>query len=285
MPGTASYWMPPDATLLPKIVQVVNHNESQARPGGVCCSAPVQPVYTTYMGGIGGPCQIYDPPFSYWCSASTTGGGAHIAQHNTGVRPPASAIAPRTGSGGGGCSPNAPGLCADAGLHMPYSTMDGAIVNAMHDERWANWMWEVSNYNKTDNSITFGLGGFQESRGTGSGIGGDWFVENVFEEWDSYVLTCVLVCVERVERVKRVRARLHVRKALGSLSVCERASERERGQGEDRERESEKSVCACAISCAKRHLLAEGRFVQQSLAEHDIERTNDCRLTHALLMR
>jgi hypothetical protein len=26
---------------------------------------------------------------------------------------------------------------------MPYKTMEGAIVNAMHDSRWANWMWEV----------------------------------------------------------------------------------------------------------------------------------------------
>ena len=184
MPGASSYWMPPDATLLSKIVQVVNHNASQARPGGVCCSAPVQPVYTTYMGGIGGPCQIYSPPFSYWCSATVVGGGAHIAQHNTGVRPPASALAPS------GCSD-----CADAGLHMPYSTMEGAIINAMHDSRWANWMWEVSKYNTTDNSITFGKGGFQESRGTDNGGGGDWFVENVYEEWDSYVFFVLTFCV------------------------------------------------------------------------------------------
>lgn len=31
--------------------------------------------FQTYSGGIGGPCQNFDPPFSYWCSANPSGGG------------------------------------------------------------------------------------------------------------------------------------------------------------------------------------------------------------------
>ena len=40
-------------------------------------------------------------------------------------------------------------------------------------------------YNASTNEITFGQGGFQESRGSLHGAGGDWFIENVFEEFDS----------------------------------------------------------------------------------------------------
>jgi hypothetical protein len=46
-------------------------------------------------------------------------------------------------------------------------------------------MWEVDAYNQSTNSIDFGRGGFQDSRGSLYGRGGDWFVENVFEEFDS----------------------------------------------------------------------------------------------------
>jgi len=68
---------------------------------------------------------------------------------------------------------------------MPYKTMEGAVVNAMHESRWSNWMWEVASYSQSNNSITFGEGGFQEGRGSAENSGGDWFIENVFEEFDS----------------------------------------------------------------------------------------------------
>jgi hypothetical protein len=28
-----------------------------------------------YSGGINGPCEVFDPPYSYWCSAKPAGGG------------------------------------------------------------------------------------------------------------------------------------------------------------------------------------------------------------------
>lgn len=92
-------------------------------------------------------------------------GGAHITEIARGVTPPKSAIAP-------------PGSNATAGLHMPYKTMDNAIINAMHEGRWANWMWDVETYNASTNAITFGRGGFQDSRGSLTGAAGDWFIEN-----------------------------------------------------------------------------------------------------------
>ena len=63
--------------------------------------------------------------------------------------------------------------------------MEGAIINAFHEARWANWMWEVEAYNASTNAVTFGRGGFQESRGALHNAAGDWFIENVFEEFDS----------------------------------------------------------------------------------------------------
>ena len=169
LPGAAASWVGPDPSLLPKTVQVINSNRSQDRNGSVVNGVP---VYTTYMGGIGGPCERYDPPFSYWCSTSCAGGGAKVSEIVRGITPPKSAISP-------------PGGNADAGLHMPYKTMKGAIVNAMHDLRWANWMFEVAEYDPATNGITFGRGGFQESRGTLTGRGGDYLIENVLEEFDA----------------------------------------------------------------------------------------------------
>ena len=43
-------------------------------------------------------------------------------------------------------------------------------------------MFEVASYNATTNNFTFGKGGNQGARG--ENYGGDWFVENVFEELD-----------------------------------------------------------------------------------------------------
>jgi hypothetical protein len=44
----------------------------------------------------------------------------------------------------------------------------------------ANWMFKIGNYNAATNNFTFGYGGFQGARGNDNG--GDFFVENVFEE-------------------------------------------------------------------------------------------------------
>jgi len=46
--------------------------------------------------------------------------------------------------------------------------------------RWANWMFEIGAYDAAANNFSFGLGGFQGARGSNSG--GDYFIENVFEE-------------------------------------------------------------------------------------------------------
>ena len=70
-------WVPDAKTWLPakppksapKFVGVVNAL-LQTRNDGASLE-----VTKPYSGGIGGPCEVFDPPFSYWCSAKPAGGG------------------------------------------------------------------------------------------------------------------------------------------------------------------------------------------------------------------
>ena len=43
-------------------------------------------------------------------------------------------------------------------------------------------MFEIESYDKTTGNFSFGKGGYQGARGNNNG--GDWFVENIFEELD-----------------------------------------------------------------------------------------------------
>ena len=160
--GASGKWTAPDLSQQGKQQYVTNTNPEQMRN------------FTTYgfqeyMVGIGGPCDIYDPPVAYWCASGTKGGGAFPFRVPRGVAPISSAIAP---AGGG----------PDSGLHLPYKTTEGMIFNVWRPARWANWMFEVADYDAATNNFTFGKGGFQGARGNNAG--GDFFVENVFEEFD-----------------------------------------------------------------------------------------------------
>jgi hypothetical protein len=116
--------------------------------------------FQEYMIGVGGRCSVYDPPVSYWCSEHPAGGGAFAFRTPSGVAVPPNLL------------PNA-----------PYKDVDDMIVNVWRPARWANWMFEVKDYNASSQNFTFGKGGFQGARGENTG--GDFFVENVLEELDS----------------------------------------------------------------------------------------------------
>eukprot|EP01060_Flectonema_neradi_P015227 TRINITY_DN218_c1_g1_i9.p1 TRINITY_DN218_c1_g1~~TRINITY_DN218_c1_g1_i9.p1 ORF type:complete len:814 (+),score=246.12 TRINITY_DN218_c1_g1_i9:42-2444(+) len=162
IPGGSGDWTPPDLSKQGTQTYVTNTNPSQMRN------------FTTYgfqeyMVGINGPCDIYDPPVAYWCAKEVKGGGAFAFRVPRGVTPNKSIIAPK----GGG---------PDAGLHMPYANPEGAIINVWRPARWANWMFELGKYDSSTNNITFGQGGYQGARGNNKG--GDFFIENVMEEFD-----------------------------------------------------------------------------------------------------
>ena len=99
-----------------------------------------------YMIGVDGLCSVYDPPVSYWCSEHPSGGGAFAFRTPSGVTPKA------------GVLPNA-----------PYKDVSEAIFNVWRPARWANWMFEIANYDKATGNFTFGKGGNQGARGENSG--------------------------------------------------------------------------------------------------------------------
>ena len=58
--------------------------------------------------------------------------------------------------------------------------MSEALFFVWRPARWANWMFEVESYDPKTGNFSFGKGGNQGARGENKG--GDYFVENVFEE-------------------------------------------------------------------------------------------------------
>jgi hypothetical protein len=113
-----------------------------------------------YMIGIHGLCSVYDPPVSYWCSEDPSGGGAFAFRTPSGVTPNDGAL---------------PHL-------KSWKNPEDAIWFVWRPARWANWMFETAKV-EGGNNFTFGKGGNQGARGENSG--GDFFVENVFEELDN----------------------------------------------------------------------------------------------------
>ena len=119
--------------------------------------------YQNYVVGVGGECEVYDPPVSYWCSNITSGGGAFSFRIPSGIL-----------------------LSEDFLPNSPYASGAPQVeVNAWRPARWANWMFE-GDYESGTNSLTFTKGGFQGSRG--SDEGGDWFIQNVFEVSNKFYL-------------------------------------------------------------------------------------------------
>ena len=173
-----------------------------------------------YTIGTGGPCAVYSPPESYWCSNRTSGGGAFPFRVPSGV-----ALQPGT----------VPGM-----EDWADPVGDGAVFNVWRPARWpveigkrflqricsrtmmdcvapppsrsihprpldavacdllfmltcailmtsstrrSNWMFKTSNYDKDSRNFTFGGGGFQGARG--SNFGGDFFIENIRELLDA----------------------------------------------------------------------------------------------------
>jgi hypothetical protein len=102
------------------------------------------------MIGLNGLCSVYDPPVSYWCSEHPSGGGAFAFRTPSGVIPSEGAL------------PNA-----------PYQSVKDALFFVWRPGRWANWIFEIEQYDKRTGNFTFGKGGNQGARGSNNG--GDFF--------------------------------------------------------------------------------------------------------------
>ncbi len=115
-----------------------------------------------YAEGIGGICTLlggFVPADGYWCSNSTSGGGAGMWRTPIGM----------TLAG------------------KPYVNPQGMIVQAWHAKRWASRMYEIGAYAYDESSgigtFNFSRGGFQDARG--GDTGGAIYIENVYEELDA----------------------------------------------------------------------------------------------------
>jgi len=159
--GNDAAWTPPDFTKYGNVSyytdMVPSHKRNDSAKGG-----GFENWFSHYMIGTKGLCSVYDPPVSYWCSEHTSGGGAFAFRTPSGVEPHSGAL------------PNS-----------PYKDVSQAIFFVWRPARWANWMFEVddvTNGEGGDQVYKFGKGGNQGARGSNSG--GDFYVQDVFEELD-----------------------------------------------------------------------------------------------------
>lgn len=143
-------WTPPDFNKYGKVKYYTDEIPEHHRNN-------TENWFNNYMIGVNGLCSVYDPPVSYWCSEHPSGGGA---------------FAFRTPSGLTYDFPNG-----------PYVNSEDATLFVWRPARWANWMFEVANYDSKTGNFTFGRGGNQGARG--SNEGGDFFIEGVMEELDN----------------------------------------------------------------------------------------------------
>jgi hypothetical protein len=119
--------------------------------------------FKQYTIGVGGPCSIFTPPESYWCSSECSGGGAAIFQ-----------------------TPS--GLVYNKGTFLnQWSTPEEAVIHVWHPAHWAMWMYKIDSHDPASRTIKWSYGGFQGARGdhVGHGRAGEWYVENILEELDT----------------------------------------------------------------------------------------------------
>jgi len=122
-------------------------------------------TFDTYIGGIGGPCSHFTPPFSYWCSLHPSGGGGFQYYVPSGMV-------------------WTPGSFPDDidFANVSKAEQQRAVFQVWRRSHWANWMFEVDEIDASSSTIKFGRGGFQGSRG---GPGSDWYLENMLTLLDA----------------------------------------------------------------------------------------------------
>ena len=140
-------WLPPRPTKT-KIQLVGPINNSALNTRGT-------DDFTHYGGGINGPCEVFDPPFSYWCQAKPQGGGGFQYFVPSGFV-------------------YAPGSLPFNATTKPLSDMKGWTVQMWRQAHWANWMFDLDGVDTASNTLTLGRGGYQGCRG---GNGSEWYVE------------------------------------------------------------------------------------------------------------
>jgi hypothetical protein len=108
---------------------------------------------------LGGGASVFNPPSSYWSTASPPGGSNYRVPSGFTVQ---NGKLPRIGN---------------------WSKPTTGLVHVFHGSHWGYWVFEIASINATENTIMFGRGGFQEARGHDTGA--EYYIANIFEELDS----------------------------------------------------------------------------------------------------
>ncbi|UJR20449.1 hypothetical protein I4U23_023578 [Adineta vaga] len=116
-------------------------------------------VFSYYQLGLGGGASVFNPPTNFWSTSLPAGGDNY-----------------RTPRGITVDNKTLPHLAK-------WTNPSTGFVHALHGGYWGSWVFEIASINRTENTIMFGRGGFQEARGMDSG--GAYYVSNIFEELDS----------------------------------------------------------------------------------------------------
>ena len=155
-------WTPADFAKLGNATDYTDRIPAHKRNDSASGWSQYDNWFAHYMLGIGGACQVYDPPVSYWCNSNASGGGAFPFHTPSGfaLNEDANAVLP----------------------NAPYADTSQATLFVWHPLRWANWMFDVGAYDASTGNFTFGRGGNQGARGADKG--GDFYIQDVFEELD-----------------------------------------------------------------------------------------------------
>ena len=118
--------------------------------------------FPQYISGIGGNCDVMNPPSGYWCASDPPFGDQFT-------------------------SPKAL-IYNSANMSQRISTwsntsIHSAYVHAFHQIHWGSWIYQMSAVDTAARRIDFGRGGFQEGRGAPNGA--EYYFSNLLEELDS----------------------------------------------------------------------------------------------------
>ena len=111
--------------------------------------------------GVGGSVSVFDPPESYWGTASPTAGGGRTYTVPIAMQYPADVDF----------------------VNRTWSNPSTGELHTFQGARWGGWVFQIDKRDETNRNLTWSKGGFQEARGATSGA--EWFVDNIFEELDS----------------------------------------------------------------------------------------------------
>ena len=145
---SAVKWLPPSTKEPGQEILITNPNRTGS-------------YFINFQIGVGGSVSVFNPPESYWGTAHPAGGAGSTYYIPTGLQ----------------YSSNV------SFIDRTWNNPSIGIVHAFHGRGWGGWQFKLNERDNSDQTLRWSYGGFQEARGCD--YGGEWYVENIFEELDS----------------------------------------------------------------------------------------------------